>query len=209
MENPLLKKFQIKEEYSVLLMNSNPSIHPLFEGVRVEYSEINDQEFDSVILFTKDEKELRKWVPKASKKQNKEGHLWLSYPKKSGNLETDLNRDKAWKAIQGYGFDPVRIISVNEDWSSIRLVKKEHRVKPSTFGQDPPGVDRIKKTVVPPADLLEVFSTQPKAKAFFDELTFSNKREYVGWIHGAKKEETRKKRVQKTVELLTARKKSR
>ncbi|MEQ9308175.1 MAG: YdeI/OmpD-associated family protein [Balneolaceae bacterium] len=209
MENPLLKKFQLKEEYSVLLMNSNPSIHPLFEGVRVEYSEINDQEFDSVILFTKNERELRKWVPEVSKKHNKTDQFWLSYPKKSGHIETDLNRDKAWKAIQGYGFDPVRLISVNEDWSSMRVVRKKDRKAPSKLGQDPPGVDRISKTIIPPNDLLEVFAHQPKAKAFFDELSFSHKREYVGWIHEAKKEETRKRRIQKTIELLKEEKKSR
>lgn len=209
MKNPLLKKFQLKEEYSVLLMNSNPAIHPLFEGIRIEFSNIDNQEFDSVILFTKNENELRRWIPEASKKQKNKGHLWLSYPKKSGGFETDLNRDKAWKTIQGYGFDPVRLISVNEDWSSMRLVKKEERKKPSKFGQDPPGVDRKMKTVVLPNDIEEALSAQPKAKAFFDELAFSHKREYIGWIHEAKKEETRNRRIQKTVELLKEGRKSR
>ncbi|GAB5407683.1 MAG: YdeI/OmpD-associated family protein [Balneolaceae bacterium] len=208
MENPLLKKFQLKEESSVLLMNSNPTVHPLFEGVRIEYSDIQNQDFDSVILFTENEDELRKWVPKATKKHTREKKLWLSYPKKSSHIKTDLNRDKAWKALQGYGFDPVRVISVNEDWSSMRLVKKEDRKKPSTFGQDPPGVDRKTKTVVLPKDMAEILSAQPKAKAFFDELTFSRKREYLGWIHEAKKEETRNRRIQKTVNLLKEGRKS-
>lgn len=209
MENPLLKKFQIKEEHSILLMNSNPSIHPLFEGVRIEYSDIQNQDFDSIILFTKNEEELRKWVPKVSKKHKKTDQFWLSYPKKTGSFITDLNRDKAWSALQGYGFDPVRLISVNDDWSSMRVVRKKDRKSPSKLRQEPPGVDRKSKTVIPPDDLLEVFEGHPKAKAFFEELTFSHKKEYVGWIHSAKKEETRRKRINKTAELLTDRRKSR
>lgn len=208
MKNPLLKKFQLKEEFSVLLMNSNPAIHPLFEGIRLELSSIKDEEYDSVILFTKNEEELKKWVPKASKKQKKDGSLWLSYPKKSGDINTDLNRDITWKAVTAFGMEPVRLISMNENWSSMRLVNKKDRKKPSKFGQDPPGVDRKKKTVIPPDDLITGFNSNPQSKAFFDELAFSHKREYVRWIHDAKKEETRKRRIQKTIELLKEGKKS-
>ena len=202
MNNPLLKKLQIKEEFSVLLMNSNPSVHPLFEGIRVELKAANDQDYDSVILFTKNEDELRHWVPEASKLPKKDGHLWLSYPKKSGDIETDLNRDITWKAVKAFGMEPVRLISMNENWSSMRLVNKKDRKKPSKFGQDPPGVDRKTKTVIPPDDLLGELNSNPQAKTFFEELAFSHKRAYVRWIHDAKKEETRTRRIRKTIELL-------
>ncbi len=203
MVNPLLKKLQIKEEFSVLLMNSNPSVHPLFEGVRVEYSGVNNEDYDSIILFTKNEEELNDWVPKASKLQGREGQLWLSYPKKTGNIDTDLNRDITMNALKAFGLDPVRLISMNKNWSSMRLVKKKDRKKPSKFGQDPPGVDRKNKTVIPPDDLTKEFQLNPEANAFFESLAFSHKREYVAWIHEAKKEETRLRRVKKTIELLT------
>lgn len=204
MNNTLLKKLHIKEEYSVLLMNSNPLVHPLFEGVRIELSVTDDQDYDSVILFTRNEEELRKWVPEASDLPKKDGQLWLSYPKKSGDIDTDLNRDITWKAVKAFGMEPVRLISMNENWSSMRLVKKKDRKKPSKLGQDPPGVDRKTKTVIPPDDLVVEFNSNPEARNFFDELAFSHKREYVGWIHEAKKEETRKHRIKKTIELLNA-----
>ncbi len=207
MNNTLLKKLQIKEEYSVLLMNSNPSVHPLFEGVRIELSVAGDQDYDSVILFTRNEEELRKWVPEASDLPKKDGQLWLSYPKKTGDIDTDLNRDITWKAVKAFGMEPVRLISMNENWSSMRLVKKKDRKKPSKLGQDPPGVDRKTKTVIPPDDLVAEFNSNPKAKDFFVALSFSHKREYVGWILEAKKEETRKRRIKKAIELLNTGKK--
>lgn len=208
MENPLLKKLQLKEEFSVLLMNSNPDVHPLFEGLRIEFSEIGNSQYDSVIIFTKNEDELRNLVPKAASKRKDGGQIWLSYPKKSGSIETDLNRDTTWNAVKAFGMEPIRLISMNEDWSSMRLVKKEERKEPSKLGQDPPGVNRKTKTVTVPQDLEKAFEQKPKAKAFFEGLTFSQKREFVAWIYQAKKEETRARRVQKTTELLLEGKKT-
>ncbi len=208
MSNPLFKKLQLKDDFSVLLMNSNPSVYPLFDGIHIEFSSAKDEHFDSVILFIKNESELQHWIPKATDKQKKEGQLWLSYPKKSGSIDTDLTRDNTWKAVAEYGLDPVRLISVNEDWSSMRLVKASERKKPSKFGQDPPGVDRKTKTVVPPEDFAQKLEANPEAKKFFENLAFSHKREYVAWIHEAKKEETRVRRIEKTIELLNAKKKN-
>lgn len=209
MNNPLAKKFQIKEEYSVLMMNSNPDVHPLFNGVRIEFHPTADEQYDTVILFTRNEEELTRLVSEADQKTKTDGNLWLSYPKKSGSIETDLNRDITWNALKPYGLEPVRLISVNDDWSSMRLKHGDERDKPSKFGQDPPGVDRTTKTVIPPDDLKKELEAKPEAKAFFDSLAFSHKREYVGWIHEAKKEETRIKRVNKTIEMLLKGMKSR
>ena len=209
MGNPLLKKFQIKDEYSVLLMNSNPSLHPLFDGVRIEYSDVTDEDFDSIILFTKNEQELRKWIPEAINKKTNGGQFWLSYPKKSGEIKTDLNRDITWKIIKTLGLEPIRLISMNEDWSSMRLIHGKDRKKASKLGEDPPGVDRVNKIVNPPNDLLQLFEINTKAKAFFDELSFSHKREYIRWIFDAKKDETRARRIQKIITLLNEKRKSR
>ncbi len=209
MSNPLFKKLQLKDDFSVLLMNSNPNVHPLFEGIRIEFSSLKDEHFDSVILFTKNESELQEWIPKATDKQKKEGQLWLSYPKKSGSIDTDLTRDNTWGAVKAFGLEPVRLISLNEDWSSMRLVNKADRKTPSRFGQDPPGVDRKTKTVNPPEDLAEALKDNPKANSFFESLAFSHKREYVAWIYEAKKEDTRQRRVTKIIELLIEGRKTR
>lgn len=206
MGSELAKKFQLKSEYSVLMLNSNPDIHPLFDGIRLQYHSTENEGFDSVIMFAKDENEIGQYLPKADSHLKRKGHLWLSYPKKSGNIPTELSRDVTWRIVKEFGLEPVRLISVNVDWSSMRLIKKEDRKKPSTFGQDPPGVDRTTKTVVPPLDLQTALNANPDAATSFNELAFSHKREYIAWIHDAKKQETRNRRVEKTIELLTEKK---
>jgi uncharacterized protein YdeI (YjbR/CyaY-like superfamily) len=56
---------------------------------------------------------------------------------------------------------------------------------------------------------VQAFVNQPQAKVVFEKLSNSHKKEYVNWIMGAKQEETRRRRIEKTVELLSLGKKLR
>jgi hypothetical protein len=53
-----------------------------------------------------------------------------------------------------------------------------------------------------PDDLAKALSKDEGAKAFFDKLSYTHQKEYVTWINEAKKEETRRNRLAKTIELL-------
>lgn len=166
MVSGIAKKFQLKSEYSVLMLNSNPDVHPLFDGIRLGYSAKENTGFDSVIMFVRDEYEIGQYLPKADSSLKPKGLLWLSYPKKSGSIPSKLNRDVTWSIVKEFDLEPVRLISLNDDWSSMRLVKTTDRKKPSTFGQDPPGVDRVSKTVIPPEDLQKALTSNRNATFF-------------------------------------------
>lgn len=62
--------------------------------------------------------------------------------------------------------------------------------------------DTLPREVAVPADLAAALQAAPAANAFFEQLSFTHRREYVSWITEAKKAETRQRRVAKTVELL-------
>lgn len=53
-----------------------------------------------------------------------------------------------------------------------------------------------------PKDLRDALTKNSKAHAFFDSLSYTNRREYVRWLETAKKEKTRTDRLKKTIELL-------
>ena len=65
--------------------------------------------------------------------------------------------------------------------------------------------DTPREVVVPP-DLEAALVPEPVARAFFDALSYTHRKEYVRWIESAKREETRVRRVEKTVEMLKAEK---
>lgn len=55
-----------------------------------------------------------------------------------------------------------------------------------------------------PNELLVAFERDTAARAAFDKLAFTHRREYARWIAEAKKEETRERRVAKALEMLKA-----
>ena len=47
--------------------------------------------------------------------------LWLSYPKRSSKVETDLSRDVGWEVVADAGLRPVTQVSIDETWSALRF----------------------------------------------------------------------------------------
>jgi hypothetical protein len=65
-------------------------------------------------------------------------------------------------------------------------------------------LDDAPREVELPADLGAALGRDPEAKAAFDKLSFTHRKEYVRWIAEAKRETTRADRVAKTVERVKA-----
>ena len=63
-------------------------------------------------------------------------------------------------------------------------------------------LDTEPRVIEVPKDLAKELKKHKEAKAFFDKLSYTHKREYVMWINEAKKEETRQNRIVKTIEML-------
>lgn len=63
-------------------------------------------------------------------------------------------------------------------------------------------LDSEPRTVEVPPPLAEALERDGAAKAAFDRLSYTHRREYAEWIAGAKREETRQRRVEKTLAML-------
>lgn len=52
--------------------------------------------------------------------------LWMVYPKASSKKYTcEFNRDSGWTALGRAGYEPVRQVSIDDDWSALRFRKAE------------------------------------------------------------------------------------
>jgi hypothetical protein len=57
--------------------------------------------------------------------------LWFAYPKGSSKRYTcEFNRDNGWQILRGAGFDSVRQVAIDEDWSALRFRRVEY-IKPA------------------------------------------------------------------------------
>jgi hypothetical protein len=53
--------------------------------------------------------------------------LWFAYPKGTSKRYTcEFNRDTGWQVIRGAGFDSVRQVAIDEDWSALRFRRVEY-----------------------------------------------------------------------------------
>ena len=61
--------------------------------------------------------------------------LWCAYPKGSSTRYTcEFNRDTGWASLGTAGFEPVRQIAIDEDWSALRFRRAQYI---STLRRDP------------------------------------------------------------------------
>ena len=169
---------------------------------------------DLILVFARDQRSLRRRWPSVMAALTPDSVLWVAHPKKSAAIESDLAGTNDWSVLTRSDWQPVSLISIDSTWSANRLKhapglreRREARQGERVFDADGTCcIDRAARVVTPPADLQRAWSgsagTAAKAKAAFVALSFTNQREYVGWILGAKRPDTRAQRVAATVSKL-------
>lgn len=123
----IAKKLGIKPRHAVLLLhapeNYREPLGELPEGVEVIETpeDATPQAFDCVLLFARDRAQLAVRAPLALASVRPSGLLWIAYPKKTSNLNSDLSRDVGWDAVTNAGMQGVSLIALDETWSAMRF----------------------------------------------------------------------------------------
>ena len=124
---PVSKKLRLREGDAVLVINSPGDYREILESVPegVAISEEPDGEFDFVHLFASNRADLDRYVDVALEAVKYDGLLWVSYPKGSSKVETDINRDSIWELLKEKRIRPVSQVSVDSTWSALRFRPEE------------------------------------------------------------------------------------
>jgi hypothetical protein len=77
--------------------------------------------FDWVQIFVRNKAELDKLAPKTARALKPDAIIWITYPKGSSGIQTDLTRDKGWDVLKTLDLKWITLISVNETWSAFSL----------------------------------------------------------------------------------------
>jgi len=216
MVNPLLKKLQIKANFKVKIENAPEKAAGIFGDIPadVAFTYGETMTMDALIIFTTSKMELNNQIQKNLPLIHSKTIFWVFYPKKSSKISSDLDLMRSWDELGNFGLSPCASAAVNETWTALRL-KLISEVKPSGMRNDHiktnefgDFIDSETKTVKLPADFQDTLVSQPKALAFFNSLSYTNRKEYVLWILSAKQEKTRQSRIGKSLELLLTDKKN-
>src|ERR1051325_9266201 len=126
-ESALAKKMKLKPGYRAAVVNAPDGylqeLEPLPDGVEV--ANRLQGNFDWLQVFVKESVELEKLAPRAIRTLTSSGLLWISFPKGTSKIQTDLTRDKGWDVLQDLDLKWINLVSVNDTWSafSLRLYK--------------------------------------------------------------------------------------
>lgn len=127
---PLARKLGIKSGNEVFLVGAPEGYHhlltPLPEAVRFvsRFSETTD----IVHLFSARRADLEKALSTFRAAMKPTAMLWVSWPKKSSRVPTDITEDTVRAVALPMGLVDVKVCAVDDTWSGLKLVvRKELR----------------------------------------------------------------------------------
>jgi len=121
---PLPKKLGIKERFRVLLIelptDVTAELKELLAGCAI--AKDGGGPMDFAMVFVKSSSELKKQFPKIAKQLAPAGMLWVSWPKKTSGVATDLTENDVRRIGLEAGLVDVKVCAVNEIWSGLKFV---------------------------------------------------------------------------------------
>jgi hypothetical protein len=79
-----------------------------------------------VLSFVTTQPEVNELAKSVGKLAEGDAVVWFAYPKQSSKrYASEINRDDGWKALGKAGFEPVRSVAIDEDWSAVRFRRVE------------------------------------------------------------------------------------
>jgi len=131
---PLAKKLGIVAGSRIFLSNAPKDymrlVARLPEGVRVVRK--IDDETDIVHIFSAERVRLEAALRDSLASLGQDGTIWVSWPKKSSKVPTDITEDTIREVALPMGLVDIKVCAVDEVWSGLKLVvRKENRRGPS------------------------------------------------------------------------------
>ncbi len=121
---PLAKKLGIKEGFVIGLVNAPEHYLELFTDLpeSIEISAGKRTPKDLIHFFTKEEKQLLRVLPILKVQIKQEGMIWVSWPKKTAKVSTDVTEDIIRDYALSIGLVDIKVCAVDEVWSGLKLV---------------------------------------------------------------------------------------
>ena len=89
--------------------------------------------FDWIQIFVRNKAELDELAPKAANALKPESVLWITFPKGTSKIQTDLTRDKGWDEVQKLSLKWINLVSINETWSAFSMRPYKEGEKKQSF----------------------------------------------------------------------------
>jgi len=121
---PLIKKLGIKPGFCLTFVNAPPDFVRALDlpPETIVQSPGAHQPLDFVLLFVKSQEELATKFPLSAARLKPAGMLWVSWPKKSSGVESDLTENVVRDIGLSAGLVDIKVCAVDDVWSGLKFV---------------------------------------------------------------------------------------
>ena len=138
------EKLNLKNHPTILVLNPPASFEPelaALHGVAILRTLNPLDAIDFSLAFVTTQQQVDTLAQAILSRAQGDAVVWFAYPKgTSKRYKSEINRDAGWQALGQAGFEPVRAVAIDEDWSALRFRRvefikkmtraKEHRMTP-------------------------------------------------------------------------------
>src|SRR6266567_1024743 len=119
---PLPKKLGIKDNFRVSLIEAPIEVRKQLKSALATCEIVNDEStvLDFAMVFTKSSSQLSREFARLTNQLAPAGMLWVSWPKKSSGVATDLDENKVREVGLAAGLVDVKVCAVTEVWSGLK-----------------------------------------------------------------------------------------
>ena len=122
---PLPKKLGIKAGFRVLLANSPAEVRAELREALAECDLVNQGDaLDFAMIFSKSRAAVTEEFSQVAKVLSPAGMLWVSWPKKSSGVATDVDENIVREIGLDAGLVDVKVCAVTEVWSGLKFVRR-------------------------------------------------------------------------------------
>ena len=125
----VFEKLNLKDRQEIVVLNAPASFEPELARLAVmtidrHFESVAETEF--VLAFVTRKSEVDELAAQIAKRTKGDAAVWFAYPKgTSKKYKCDFNRDTGWDALKAAGFDTVRAVAIDEDWTGLRFRRVE------------------------------------------------------------------------------------
>lgn len=122
-------KLNLKDQDRIVVLDAPASFErelAALEGVTVLRKVADVDPIEFALAFVTKQKDVDTLAKQISKKAKGDAVVWFAYPKGSSKkYKCEFNRDTRWAVLGQQGFEPVRMVAIDEDWSAVRFRRAE------------------------------------------------------------------------------------
>lgn len=124
----LLEKLDLREEKNILIQGLPSSIEKQF--VKLTYSKnvtplLKNKKIDFALVFAVNHNQLCGILKEVLPALHKTSKLWISYPKPTSKIVSDLNRDCSWSMLVDNKYEQIDEVTLDHVWTAVRFVRED------------------------------------------------------------------------------------